>query len=234
MDKLIIVMPVYNEEENIQNVIDDWYPVVEKIGNDSKIIIVNDGSTDNTEKILAENSNLKEHLFFHTKPNSGHGPSVTLAYKLALRENPDYIFQIDSDGQVLVSDFERFWKHRNDYDVIIGYRKNRQDGFGRIVVTKTLKALIKVVFGCSVTDANTPFRLMHSDVLRKYINKIPEDYNLPNVILSTMFVKNKENVKFAKITFKPRAAGENKLKVKKIFKIGLKSIKDFYNFKKVI
>lgn len=234
MDKLIIVMPVYNEEENIQNVINDWYPVVEKIGNGSKIIIVNDGSTDNTEKILSENALLKKQLYFVTKPNSGHGPSVTYAYKMALKENPDYIFQIDSDGQVLVSDFERFWKHRNDYDAIIGYRKNRQDGFGRIIVTKTLKALIRVVFGCTVTDANTPFRLMHTDVLKKYIDKIPDDYNLPNVILSTMFVKNKENVKFAKITFKPRAAGVNKLNVKKIFKIGLKSIKDFYNFKKII
>ncbi len=53
MDKLYIIMPAYNEQDNIVNVIDQWYPVVEKIGNDSKLVIIDDGSKDNTYKIMS-------------------------------------------------------------------------------------------------------------------------------------------------------------------------------------
>ena len=52
MDKLYIVIPAYNEEENIENVINDWYPVVEKIGKDSRLVIINDGSKDSTYDIM--------------------------------------------------------------------------------------------------------------------------------------------------------------------------------------
>ena len=62
MDKLYIIMPAYNEQDNIVNVIDQWYPVVEKIGNDSKLVIIDDGSKDNTYKIMSKLKGKKQLL----------------------------------------------------------------------------------------------------------------------------------------------------------------------------
>ena len=52
MDKLFVVIPAYNERENIKQVIADWYPVVEKTGADSRLVIINDGSKDDTHDMM--------------------------------------------------------------------------------------------------------------------------------------------------------------------------------------
>ena len=61
--------------------------------------------------------------------------------------------------------------------MVIGWRNNRQDGGSRIFVTRILRLVIRICFGVSVKDANTPFRLMKSETLRKYIDLIPNDFN---------------------------------------------------------
>ena len=139
----------------------------------------------------------------------------------------DYIFQTDSDGQTLPEEFEPFWEQREDYDMVIGWRRGRQDGGSRVFVTKTLKAVIRVCFGVTVTDANTPYRLMKAGTLREYIELIPEDFNLSNVILSVIYAKKGCRVKFIPITFRPRQGGVNSINMKKIFKIGQKALTDF-------
>ena len=75
------------------------------------------------------------------------------------------------------------------WDMVIGWRNNRQDGGSRIFVTRILRLVIRICFGVSVKDANTPFRLMKADTLRRYIDLIPNDFNLSNVILSVIYAK---------------------------------------------
>ena len=161
MDKLYIVIPAYNEEENIAQVVDDWYPVVEKYNGDgeSRLVIIDDGSKDNTYEILKTCAEERPLMLPLTKPNGGHGATVLYGYHYALEHGADYIFQTDSDGQTLPEEFPPFWEERENYDMVIGWRRGRQDGGSRVFVTKTLKAVIKVCFGVTVTDANTPYRL---------------------------------------------------------------------------
>ncbi len=111
--------------------------------------------------------------------------------------------------------------------MIIGWRKDRQDGISRIIVTKTLKAVIGLCFGVSVKDANTPYRLMKAETLRKNIGIIPEGFNLSNVILSVIYAKKGCKVKYLPITFRPRQGGVNSINMKKIFKIGYRALSDF-------
>ena len=75
---------------------------------------------------------------------------------------------------------------------------------------------------------------MHTQLVAKYIDKLPEDYNIPNIMFTTYFVYNKEKVDFIPITFKPRQGGVNSINFKKIIKIGWKAIKDFHKLKKEI
>lgn len=234
MDILYIVMPAYNEEANIEATVRSWYPVIEKHNGDgkSRLVVFNDGSKDGT---LAKGKELMKELpLFEMidKPNSGHGPTVIHAYKYAIRSGADYVFQTDSDGQTNPAEFEAFWKERKKYDGIFGMRKVRGDGHDRAFVEKVVCFLLRLYFGVRVPDANAPFRLMKAEVLGKYLKKLPSDYNLPNIMITTYFAYYNEKMKFKEISFKPRTAGTNSINIRKIFKIGWKALGDFAALKK--
>ena len=232
MDKLYIIIPAYNEEANIELVAREWHEVVAGIGQDSRLVIINDGSKDQTyEKLCALQAELPQ-LLPVTKENGGHGATVLYGYFYALEHGADYIFQTDSDGQTLASEFQGFWEQRNEKKVLIGYRNHREDGISRIFVTKVLKMVLFLIFGIRVTDANTPYRLMPKKLLQKYIVKVPENFNLSNVMLTVLFLRGKENVQFIPITFRPRQGGVNSINLKKITKRGIQAVKDFRTIKK--
>lgn len=236
MKTLYIIIPAYNEEANIRQVVDDWYHVVEKHdgGGMSRLVIIDDGSKDATFPIMQELA-LSRPLFIPlTKPNGGHGASVLFGYEYALSQGAGYVFQTDSDGQTLPEEFERFWDLREKYDMVIGWRKGRQDGFSRIFVTKTLRLVIRFCFGVWVTDANTPFRLMNAETLRKHLPLIPQGFNLSNVILSVIYARKKCSVKFLPITFRPRQGGSNSINFRKIMGIGWRALRDFARINKAL
>lgn len=234
MDCLYVVIPAYNEEENIESVAREWHKVVSGVGASSRLVIIDDGSKDSTyEKLLKLKEELPQ-LDSITKQNSGHGGTVLFGYQYALHHGANYVFQTDSDGQTLPIEFWKLWEDRNDYDIQIGYRKGRQDGFSRLIVTKTLKLILLFSFGLWITDANTPFRLMSAKSLKVHVSRIPEDYNLSNVLLTVLYEKEKKGIRYVPITFRPRQGGVNSINIKKIIKIGLKSIKDFSSLKKSI
>ena len=218
MDKLYIIIPAYE--------------VVAGISQDSRLVIINDGSKDQTyEKLCALQEELPQ-LLPVTKENGGHGATVLYGYFYALEYGADYIFQTDSDGQTLASEFQGFWEQRDEKKILIGYRNHREDGISRIFVTKVLKIVLFFIFGIRVTDANTPYRLMPKELLQKYIVKVPENFNLSNVMLTVLFLRGKENVQFIPITFRPRQGGVNSINLKKITKIGIQAVKDFRTIKK--
>ncbi|MDP4093075.1 MAG: glycosyltransferase family 2 protein [Bacillota bacterium] len=232
MENLYIIIPAYNEEENIEAVAREWHEVAASVGGGSKLVIIDDGSRDNTYRKLCELKETLPYLEPITKKNSGHGATVLFGYKYALENKASYIFQTDSDGQTLPSEFWPFWEQRTSYCAVIGHRNQRQDGFSRVFVTKTLKLVLKLIFGLSITDANTPFRLISADTLERHINRIPKDFNLSNVMLTVSLIEANENVKFIPITFKPRQGGVNSINLKKIMKIGRQAVKDFRQIKK--
>lgn len=234
MDKVFIVMPAYNEEANIESVITEWYPVIERhsANGESRLVIVNDGSKDGTIQKAAALKNGRPLLEVLDKPNSGHGATVLYAYNYALEHGADFIFQTDSDGQTRPDEFEEFWNSRNDFNLVIGHRNHREDGFSRVVVTKTLKAVVRLCFGVSVTDANTPFRLMSAATLGECKKLIPNDFNLSNVILTVIYHKKNLRIKYIPITFRPRQGGKNSINLPRIFGIGKKALKDFRQINK--
>ena len=177
MSSLYIVIPAYNESENIEKTIDQWYPVVERHNDEgnSRLVIINDGSKDNTYELLQKCAATRPLLVPLDKPNGGHGPTVLYGYRYAIRQKADYIFQTDSDGQTNPDEFEPFWNQRGRYDAIIGSRAVRGDGKSRKFVENVVCFLLRMIFGVKVSDANAPYRLMKSSLVAKYIDKLPED-----------------------------------------------------------
>ena len=234
-ETLYLVMPAYNEEANIEDVVRQWYPVAERVnaeGGEARVVIANDGSKDGTFAILSQLQNNYPYLLPLDKPNSGHGATVLYLYRYALEHGADYVFQTDSDGQTLPEEFWQMWEHRHEYDFQIGTRGGRQDGFSRIVVTRTLRIVVWLMFHVWVKDANTPFRLMNAKRLQAVMQYIPQDFFLANVAVSAIAVKKKEKIGWYPITFRPRQGGVNSINLKRIFKIGLKSLGDFRQINK--
>ena len=235
METIYIVMPAYNEAENIKETIKQWYPIVEdlsKQGVEAKLVIANDGSKDNTLEIMNEQKG--DHPLFLPldKPNSGHGATVLYLYRYAVEKGADYIFQTDSDGQTNPEEFARFWKLRHKYDGIFGCRNERGDGIARAMVERVVCALLRLFFGVKVPDANAPFRLMKTEIVQKYLYKMRSDYNLPNIMMTTYFAYYHEKIRFIPITFKPRQGGVNSINIPKIVKIGWKALGDFRELKR--
>lgn len=236
MDKLYIVIPAYNEEENIEEVIRSWYSIIEQYnGNgESRLLVIDDGSKDDTYKIMRRMQTGRPLFLPLQKKNSGHGATLLYGYRYAMEQGADYIFQTDSDGQTVPEEFHGFWEMRRQYDMVIGNRNKRQDGMSRVLVTKALKLVIRLCFGVSVTDANTPFRLMKAAVLKEYMRYIPAGYNLPNVLIAVIFEKKRLETKYIPVTFRPRQGGENSINLRKITRIGIQAVKDFVEVNRIL
>lgn len=228
-DILYIVIPAYNEAENIESLISEWYPIIDQHNakGKSRIVVINDGSTDDTYVKLKELAKTHAHLVVIDKDNGGHGSAILCGYRYAIDNRADWIFQTDADGQTNPDEFREFWLLRDKYDAVIGNRADRKDGLGRKLVEKILLLILWLIFGVVIPDANAPFRLMRRELVEKYIKKMPEQYNLPNVLFTTYFKYFEEKILFVNISFEPRKAGKNSINYRKIIQIGRKSLKDF-------
>ena len=231
-ETLYIVMPAYNEEENITQVVTSWIEKLKYGSKKSRLVIADSGSNDNTHGILLKLQKKFNQLEIIETTSQYHGPKVIALYKYAVENGADFVFQTDSDGQTDPDEFEKFWQKRNNHDGILGVRKVRGDGKGRAFVEKVVCRLLRIFFGVKVQDANAPFRLMKSELLKKYLKKMPANYELPNIVLTAYFVRFDNNIAFEEISFASRKAGKNSIDFGKIFKMGFNSLRDFWHFRK--
>jgi|TARA_B100002003_G_scaffold29850_1_gene24704 glycosyltransferase involved in cell wall biosynthesis len=218
---LIVVIPVFNEEKIISKVIEQILIGTEGIK--KKIILINDGSKD---KSLEEINKYKENedIIVIDKPNEGHGPTLIRGYKEALKFNPKYIFQMDSDNQIEFSEFLKIYQLKDEYDLIIGKRFQRNDPYIRILISKILKLVIIAFHKVWIIDSNSPFRLMNNRFLRANINK-SQNSIVPNIILSILAAKTRK-IKFLKVNHKKRETGKPSIVKLKLFYFCIKSFRD--------
>ena len=233
-EKLFIVIPAYNEAENIRAVIEGWNKILNSTCPGGGVLAVDDGSKDNTFSIIQDCAKNNPSIIPLTKKNGGHGSAVLFGYSYALAHGADYVFQTDSDGQTLPEEFPAFWELRREYDAVLGGRPRRKDGVPRKFVESVLCLILRIIFGVKVPDANCPFRLMKAETLRKYLPRIPENFNIPNVMLTVYFAYFHERITFREITFRPRQGGKNSINIRKIISIGIRAVKDFLRFRKDI
>lgn len=231
MDILYIVMPAYNEEANIEAVVRSWYPNLEEKDRNSRLVVADSGSADRTDAILRELQKEFPQLEILTDSEKEHGPKVMALYQLAIDRKADFVFQTDSDGQTDPAEFAEFWEQRDQYDGIFGQRSVRGDGKSRAMVEKVVCLLLRLYFGVRVPDANAPFRLMNTEAVARYIGRLPENYALPNIMMTAWFAHGKERILFREITFRPRQGGKNSINIRRIFGIGRQAMKDFRKFR---
>ncbi|MDR2888706.1 MAG: glycosyltransferase family 2 protein [Lachnospiraceae bacterium] len=232
MDSLYIVIPAYNEEKNLEKVVREWYHLLDGKADQSRLVVADSGSSDKTHSILQKLQTQLPRLEILDNTLKQHGPKLIALYDHAIKNNADFIFQTDSDGQTNPKEFDAFWKVRSKYSAVMGYRPVRGDGKSRAVVENIVCLLLRLIFGVKVPDANAPFRLMRTDIVSKYLHRLNSNYSLTNIMLTTYFVFYNENITFRSISFKPRQGGINSINLFKIIRIGWTSLWQFFRFKR--
>jgi glycosyltransferase involved in cell wall biosynthesis len=207
---LKVIIPVYNEEGAIKNVIKDWSSELSKLNINFQLITYNDGSKDSTLSFLK--SLQKEFLVLKVidKKNSGHGPTILKGYKENL--DAEWLFQVDSDNELKAKEFSDFWKAREGYDFLIGIRQHRDSPFVRVVTTQISRFVVGLFYGTKVTDVNAPYRLMRVAAFKEELVKIPNNTFAPNLIISGLASVQKMCVKQFNVVHHSRQTGEVSIK----------------------
>lgn len=185
--EVVLVMPVFNEEDCIVDVVREWHAVLSQSGARFGMLVLNDGSRDHTADRLKTLANLP-HLRVINKLNSGHGPTILRGYRDAVKQ-AEWVFQTDSDGEMPAAAFHQLWNQRNNYDALFGVRAGRQQPLPRRLISAVSRVTVRLLFGGGVADVNTPYRLMRSAILAPMVEQIPEDTFAPNVIISGTFAR---------------------------------------------
>lgn len=222
---LIIIIPVYNEEGAIAQVLEKWVSELESMTFEHgwQIHVYNDGSKDRTAKILSDCANRNpDKIVVHNKTNSGHGPTILQGY----RENApkaEWLFQIDSDDEMGPEEFQHLWDLRENHDFLVGIRSGRKQGLPRRIISAFSRLTVRGLYGKSVWDVNSPYRLMRSDVFLEIYDLIPQNTFAPNVILSGMAAHKRLACTEIPVMQKNRQTGEVSLKKWKLFRAAGKS-----------
>jgi dolichol-phosphate mannosyltransferase len=184
--ELVLIVPVYNEEDAIAPVLSEWRAELARTVGDGRflILVVDDGSTDSTPERLAALG--WPELRVHRHANRGHGQSCLVGYIEASRMGAIHVFQIDSDGQCDPAGFARVWELRGRAASVYGRRTSRDDGMARRFISGVLRASLKIARRTRLNDTNVPFRLYRAPLAAAAAARIPADFSLANIAMALL------------------------------------------------
>lgn len=180
--KALVIIPAYNEEDNILNTIAD----LEKYAGNMDYIVVNDCSRDHTKTILCE----KNKSYLDLPINLGIGGGVQTGYRYAMENGYDIAIQFDGDGQHMAEYLEKLIEPivNDQADVTIGSRFIEKAGFqssaARRLGINILSGLIHVLCGVKVLDVTSGMRAVNKKMIALYANDYAQDYPEPEAILT--------------------------------------------------
>lgn len=202
--RLSVILPCYNEEQNIAVAVRDVDAWMKKENIDGEIIVVNDGSTDQSLFILERLKNEVSRLrIVDQEKNGGYGIAVRAGCDAA---TTDIISFMDSDLQFHAEDLSRLIPYIGQYKFVTGRRAHRADSFVRNMFGKILGAMNVIVLGLWVRDVNCGMKMFHRDIWKT----IRPEHGVEKLFNTEMFLRMKRN-KIAWFTVNvphyPRLAG---------------------------
>ncbi len=181
MIELSLVMPAYNEQACIEQVVRSWLAELAPRLRSLELIVVDDGSRDSTGAVLDRLASRESTLRVIHQANAGHGAALRRALEVAQGQ---WIFHVDSDDQFAPGDFWKLWEIREGYDYLCGRRVGRQDPCHRRVISRLLELLVRLWFGVRLADANSPFKLIRRPALEQLLELVPRTVFAPSIMMS--------------------------------------------------
>ncbi len=211
MNDFCVLIPVFNEEKNLKKLIDE----LKNYTDNDKIIVIDDGSTDNTRKI-AEKSDI--FVIVH-KNNLGKGEALQSGFREAVKRNVSWIITMDGDLQHQPKNIPEFFEKANtgDFDILIGSRMDniKKMPFRRILSNKITSFLISLRIGQKVIDSQCGFRMINKCVLEEIsLNKTHysmesellikaglKKFKIDSAKINTVYNNSKSSIKPLRDTF---------------------------------
>jgi len=185
-ESISLVMPAYNEEANISQVISDGLTELSKATDDFEIVVVNDASTDRTRRIVEELMKKDKRIRLINKDiNGGCGAALITGYKNATK---DLIFYVPSDNQIRVKEIHKYLDKIHDKDIVIGYNLVRKDDKIRKINSRLYHMGLALLYGL-------------------YFKQITSCHLYRNKVIKSMTIKSRSPFLSAEIIYKAKKAG---------------------------
>lgn len=200
-NKISIIIPVYNEADTIG----DLVLQIRSIYPDFEVIVINDGSSDDTAAV-ASNAG----VFVYSHPyNIGNGAAIKSGIRIA---SGDILVFIDGDFQHDPEDIGKMLEYFPDYDMVVGARSmGGQASFGRALDNKTYNWLASNVVKFRVQDLTSGFRAVKSEIAKKFAYLLPNTCSYPTT-LTLCALRNGRSLKYIPIKASERKAGKSNVK----------------------
>ena len=214
---LSVILLCHNEEETIKQEVISYYKEIVKKIRGSEFIIAEDGSTDNTRKIIYELAKKIPLILNVTPQKRGYAKSL----KLALEKSKGvYVFYADAGGKHDPADFWKLYKKIKDYDFVSGYKKERKDPSYRLFLAWGLNTIVNFYFGISFKDIDSGFKLLS----RKSVNILLKNQwilkdNISLEIILTLVYRNLQGIEVPIKHFARKFGTSRGLPPKKILKV---------------
>lgn len=209
--KKLIIIPAYNESENIVGTIED----IKENAPDFDYVVINDCSTDNTLQILKEHN----YNYVSLPINLGIGGAVQTGYKYAEKYGYDIAVQVDGDGQhdpAFLAKMADYLEER-DLDMVIGSRfidkEGFQSSFMRRVGIVYFTGLIKLLTGKTITDPTSGLRLAGKKVIKLFAENYPKDYPEPETAVTA--INHGMKIEEIPVIMRARQGGVSSITMKK-------------------
>lgn len=230
--QLSVIMPAYNEEGAIAAAVEEVQQHILNRVENSELIVVNDGSRDDTGTILDRLTEQDPRVRGHHKPNGGHGPALITGMELAEGE---WFFLLDSDRQIPVEHFRELWAAvHNGQDAAFGVRLNRRDAAIRIVLTGFVRRTLGLLFGVALRDANIPFKLFRRSTWHQARAVIPEDTLAPSLFLAVFIQLQGLAIAAIPVGHKDRETGEVSIKRWRLFTFCWRGLQQLLKFRRQV
>lgn len=187
--RVAVAIPAFNEADGIGGFLLEIDRALAPLVGDLRLILVDDASSDRTCELVAA---LRQQLgcdleVVSNSSNRGHGPTVMTAYRRAIATSPDFVLQVDGDGQFHGSDLRRVLLLLIDEaHAVCGVRRFRQDPWFRMRMTAVLRTYIRLAFSVRARDANCPLRGYDAELLGRLLAALPDSCLIPNLYLTVL------------------------------------------------
>ena len=201
-----IVVPVYNEEDNLLRVETELLAYTKIATKATKVLFVNDGSKDKSQTIIEDICNRNsEFSFISFKENRGLSAAIKAGFDYTETELVGYI---DSDLQTAPNDFNLLLEHIGENDLVTGVRSNRKDSFVKNMSSKIANGIRRSFTHDGMDDTGCPLKVIKTD----YAKRIPMFKGLHRFLPAMILLQN-GNIKQIPVQHFPRLAGEAKFGV---------------------
>ncbi len=161
--ELSLVFPVWNEQENVEPLLETALDIGHRIGRPFEIVVVDDGSRDRSADLVLSKRRRNREIRLVTHPsNRGYGAALRSGLRAA---RGDWVFFSDADLQFDLHELEALLSHAEQVDIVAGYRAPRRDPFGRTILAWGWGVLVRLIFDLRVRDIDCAFKLFRREVI---------------------------------------------------------------------